>query len=61
MLAVRNDLPEDVVYNMTKAIYDNADKISHAKGEFIKAENGLTGIGIPVHPGAQKYFDEVNK
>ncbi|WP_108308350.1 TAXI family TRAP transporter solute-binding subunit [Metalysinibacillus jejuensis] len=61
MLAVRNDLPEDVVYNMTKAIYDNAEKISHAKGEFIKAENGLTGIGIPVHPGAQKYFDEVNK
>lgn len=61
MLAVRKDLPEDVVYKMTKAIYDNAEKISHAKGEFIKAENGLSGIGIDVHPGAQKYFDEVNK
>ncbi|MGE7023913.1 TAXI family TRAP transporter solute-binding subunit [Solibacillus cecembensis] len=61
MLAVKKDLPEDLVYAMTKAIYDNTDKIGHAKGEFIKAETGLDGIGIEVHPGAQKYFDEVNK
>ncbi|MFJ8460947.1 TAXI family TRAP transporter solute-binding subunit [Lysinibacillus xylanilyticus] len=58
MLAVKKDLPEDVVYSMTKAIYDNTDKISHAKGAFIKAETGLEGISIDVHPGAQKYFDE---
>ncbi|MGE7944389.1 TAXI family TRAP transporter solute-binding subunit [Lysinibacillus xylanilyticus] len=58
MLAVKKDLPEDVVYSMTKAIYDNTDKISHAKGEFIKAKTGLEGISIDVHPGAQKYFDE---
>ncbi|TQR20999.1 TAXI family TRAP transporter solute-binding subunit [Psychrobacillus vulpis] len=61
MLAVKKDLPEDLVYEITKAIYDNTDKISHAKGEFIKAETGLDGIGIEVHPGAQKYFDEVKK
>ncbi|MEC1178565.1 TAXI family TRAP transporter solute-binding subunit [Metasolibacillus meyeri] len=60
MLAVKKDLPEDLVYAMAKAIYDNTDKISHAKGAFIKAESGLDGIGIEVHPGAQKYFDEVN-
>ncbi|KGR85885.1 TAXI family TRAP transporter solute-binding subunit [Lysinibacillus odysseyi] len=60
MLAVKKDLSEDLVYAMTKAIYDNTDKISHAKGSLIKAETGLDGIGIEVHPGAQKYFDEVN-
>lgn len=60
MLAVKKDLSEDLVYAITKAIYDNTDKISHAKGAFIKAESGLDGIGIEVHPGAQKYFDEVN-
>ncbi|WP_042470427.1 TAXI family TRAP transporter solute-binding subunit [Bacillus ndiopicus] len=60
MLAVKKDLPEDLVYEITKAIYDNTDKIGHAKGAFIKAESGLDGIGIEVHPGAQKYFDEVN-
>lgn len=61
MLAVNNDLSEDLVYAMTKAIYDNTDKIGHAKGALIKAETGLEGIGIDIHPGAQKYFDEVNK
>ena len=58
MLAVSKDLSDDVVYEMTKAIYDNAGKISHAKGEFIKKETALDGISIDVHPGAQKYFDE---
>ncbi|MBB4824442.1 TRAP transporter TAXI family solute receptor [Sporosarcina luteola] len=61
MLVVQNDIPEDLGYEITKAIYDNASKLQHAKGKLIKAETGLDGIGIPVHPGAQKYFDEVNK
>ncbi|WP_213422337.1 TAXI family TRAP transporter solute-binding subunit [Bhargavaea massiliensis] len=60
MLVIQNDIPDDVVYDITKAIYENTDKITHAKGELIKAEKGLEGIGIPVHAGAQKYFDEVN-
>ncbi|MFJ7951491.1 TAXI family TRAP transporter solute-binding subunit [Lysinibacillus sp. NPDC096418] len=58
MLAVRKDLSEEVVYNMTKSIYDNTGKISHPKGQLIKAETGLDGISIEIHPGAQKYFDE---
>lgn len=58
MLAVSSDLSEELVYDMTKAIYDNADKISHAKGEFITIDSALDGIGIDLHPGAQKYFDE---
>ena len=60
MLAVNKDLSEDLVYAMAKAIYSNTDKISHAKGALIKAETALDGIGIEIHPGAQKYFDEVN-
>lgn len=61
MLVIQNEVPEDLGYEITKAIYDNASKLQHAKGKLIKAESGLDGIGIPVHPGAQKYFDEVNK
>ncbi|PID00005.1 MULTISPECIES: TAXI family TRAP transporter solute-binding subunit [unclassified Sporosarcina] len=60
MLVMQNDISEELGYQITKAIYENASKIQHAKGALIKAENGLNGIGIPVHPGAQKYFDEVN-
>lgn len=58
MLVVLNDVPDEVVYDVTKAIYEGAGSLTHPKGKFIKAETGLDGIGIPVHPGAQKYFDE---
>ncbi|MDE0584148.1 MULTISPECIES: TAXI family TRAP transporter solute-binding subunit [Planococcus] len=61
MLVVQNDISEDTVYDITKAIYENTDQIQHAKAEFIKAETALDGIGIDIHPGAQRYFDEVNQ
>lgn len=59
MLAVTKDLSETVVYDITKAIFENTDKISHAKGEYIKAESALDGLGIDLHPGAEKYFKEI--
>lgn len=58
MLAVVDDLDEDTVYDITKAIYDNTDKISHDKAEFITKDTALDGIGIDLHPGAAKYFEE---
>ncbi|WP_082234767.1 TAXI family TRAP transporter solute-binding subunit [Halobacillus massiliensis] len=58
MLVAHKDLSEDMVYEMTKAIFENTDKISHAKGEEISAETALEGVGVDMHPGAQKYFDE---
>jgi uncharacterized protein len=58
MLVVREDLSEQLVYDITKAIFENTDKIGHAKAKLIKAENALNGVGIEVHPGAQKYYDE---
>ena len=58
MLVVRDDLSEDVVYDITKAIFENLDQVAHAKAKLIKVENALNGVGIDVHPGAQKYFDE---
>lgn len=61
MLVITNEVSDDLAYEITKAIYDNASSLQHDKGQYIKAENGLDGIGIPVHPGAQRYFDEVNK
>ncbi|TKD70507.1 TAXI family TRAP transporter solute-binding subunit [Pseudalkalibacillus hwajinpoensis] len=58
MLVARSNLDEDYVYQMTKAIFDNSNKITHAKGEFITADTALEGVGIDLHPGAKKYFDE---
>ena len=58
MLVVRDDLDEQLVYDMTKAIFENLDQVKHAKAKLIKVENALNGVGVDVHPGAQKYFDE---
>lgn len=58
MLVARSDLSDELVYDITKAIFENLNKVTHAKGKLIKVEKGLNGVGIEVHPGAQKYFDE---
>lgn len=58
MLVVRGDLSEDLVYKVTKAIFENIDKLGHAKAKEIKLENVLSGVSLPVHPGAQKFFTE---
>ncbi len=59
MLIVRSELSEELVYNITKALFDNTDQITHAKGAFITAESALDGVGIDLHPGAAKYFEEM--
>ncbi|MEK3887347.1 TAXI family TRAP transporter solute-binding subunit [Bacillus sp. FSL K6-3431] len=58
MLVVSADLTDDFVYEATKAIFENTDKIGHAKGKLIKAEKALDGMAIELHPGAKRYFDE---
>ncbi|GED29853.1 TAXI family TRAP transporter solute-binding subunit [Brevibacillus centrosporus] len=58
MLVVRADLSEDLVYKITKAIFENTDKLGHAKAKEIKMDSVLAGVSLPVHPGAKKFFDE---
>ena len=59
-LIVSADLDEDTVYNVTKAIFDNAEAISaeHAKGAELSIENATSGMTAPFHKGAARYFAE---
>lgn len=61
MLAVSASLDEELVYDMVKALYGNPDRLTaaHRKGAMITPETGLDGMSIDLHPGAQKYFDEL--
>jgi len=59
---VSNDLDEDTVYKMTKALWENKDEVAaaHAVGKAMNIDNALITIGnVPVHPGAEKYYKEV--
>lgn len=60
-LIVSNDASEDVVYDLTKGLFDNKADItaSHAKGEELDPEYAVSGVSVPFHPGAEKYFKEV--
>lgn len=58
MLVAKDSLSEDLVYDITKALYENAGSMSHAKAEFITLDTALDGIGIDLHPGAERYFSE---
>lgn len=54
-----DQISEDLGYEITKALYENADQISHEQGNFMTIENVLNGSeGLDFHPGAEKYFKE---
>ena len=60
-LAVNANLDEATVYEMTKALFENLDELgsAHAKGKEVSAKSAVTGISVPFHPGAAKYFKEI--
>ena len=55
-------LDTETVYQITKAMYSDATQktlaAGHAKGKFITKENAVQGVGIPFHPGAEKFYKE---
>lgn len=60
ILATNSQLSEEVVYNLTKALFENQADLAtaHAKGKELSIEKAVKGISIPFHPGAIKYFKE---
>ncbi|KAB3532756.1 TAXI family TRAP transporter solute-binding subunit [Alkaliphilus pronyensis] len=60
MLTVRADLEDDVVYEITKALFENLDSLSaaHARGGDVNIDKALNGMSLEVHPGAQRYYNE---
>lgn len=57
---------EELIYEITKAMWsDTARKLldnGHAKGKVITLEtaiDGVSGIGVPMHPGAERFYKEM--
>ena len=61
-IAVNKNLSEDVVYRMTKAFWDNIDKVTStapwAKALDVKYAAKPQGL-ITMHPGAARYYKEI--
>ncbi len=60
-LAVRADVDEDAVYLITKTIYENLPFLNaiHGATKAMAVEKAISGLPMPLHPGAAKYYQEV--
>lgn len=54
------DLPNDLVYKITKLFYEEVPKFKDAFKQFgeVNYKRGYADIKVPMHPGAKRYFDE---
>ena len=60
LLVCSNELDEELVYNMTKALYEQEGILTHAKAAEITLDTAFVGVGeLPLHPGAERYYAEV--
>jgi uncharacterized protein len=59
-MVVNKDLPDELVYRMTKVFWEShAELLSVTPSwEEVRLEDALRAVTIPVHPGAQRYYDE---
>lgn len=60
LLFCNASLDEDTVYAITKAIIENFDEIKsyHAAMKAVDVNNCSDTAGVPLHPGAEKYYSE---
>lgn len=55
------EVPDEVVYKLTKALWESGAKKmaeAHAQGKNVQPKTALAGMSIPLHPGAEKFYKE---
>lgn len=60
-LAVRTDISEEDVYQLTKAMYENLAFLQgiHKATKDMAIEKAIEGLPMPLHAGAARYYQEV--
>jgi len=60
-LAVRADVDEETVYQITKTIYENLPFLNaiHKATKAMSKEKAMAGLPMPLHPGAARYYKEI--
>jgi len=57
------ELDDALIYDITKALWNESTLTilteGHPKGREVSIASALDGIGIPLHPGSEKYYREV--
>lgn len=60
VLLIKADVPEEIVYQATKAVMENLDFMAsvHPAWKTVEKDAIVNGFTIPVHPGALRYYRE---
>jgi len=60
-LIVCESLPEEIVYRMTRALFEHRAQIAlgHARGNDLNATTAVEGVTVPFHPGAARYYRSI--
>jgi len=60
ILVVRANVADELVYSLTKAVFDNLPQFqsSHPAARHLSLHTALTGMALPLHPGAERYFQQ---
>ncbi len=60
ILAVDADVPEEAVYQITKAMYENLPFLQniHPATNAMSLDAAIVGLPLPLHPGALRYYEE---
>jgi len=57
------DQPEELIYQITAALWNDSTRTlldaGHQKGREITVETATDGVGIPFHPGAERFYREL--
>jgi TRAP transporter TAXI family solute receptor len=53
---------EELIYNITAALWNEQTRVlldvGHSKGAAINTDTALAGVGVPLHPGAERFYRE---
>lgn len=60
-LITAGDKDEELVYRLTKALYENREQVvvKHPAGRAINPQNAPRDTGVAFHPGAIRYYEEI--
>lgn len=62
VLVSQTSVSDAVAYQMTKLLFENLDRLAdaHPAAKDIRLERATSGLPIPLHPGAERFYREVD-
>ncbi|AVO51394.1 TAXI family TRAP transporter solute-binding subunit [Ectopseudomonas mendocina] len=60
ILVSQTSVSEELAYEMTRLLFENLDRLadSHPAARDIRLERAVSGLPIPLHPGAERFYRE---